>query len=315
VSGGGIPVSGALVEIIDSTGVVFPAVEDTQFFGGTMGAGAYHASMPNGLRLGSRYQLRIRTPDGEEVTGYTRVPRPDLGSTGTFAGPFNRDHDSLLVAWRAGSATRAYMLRVESPFGPFFLFTDSSRFNVSGDLRNIFASDLPRLFIPGFEQQVVIAAVDSNFFDYYRTNNDPFTGSGIISRLTGAVGVFGAVFITNRATLEVTADRTEPIEGRYLLTSVSSIEDELANSMTLYVESPSSKAQTPAALSGQWTPAVSGPGFGGMLGRMSGTNVSLALLANQREGDTLDVFEGELQGNNLTGTYRKRGGTVSFTKQ
>ena len=46
---------------------------------------------------------------------------------------------------------------------------------------------------PGFRQDVLVAAVDSNFYDYYRTNNDPFTGAGIISRLTGGLGLFGSL--------------------------------------------------------------------------------------------------------------------------
>lgn len=315
VSGGGIPVSDALVEIIDSAGTVFPASEDRKVFGGSLGAGVYHASMPNGLRAGSRYQLHIRTPDGEEVTGFTRVPRPDLGSTSIFTRTFNRDHDSLLVEWRPGSAVRAYTLRIETPFGPFLLFTDSLRFNLSGQLRNFFAMDLPRVFIPGFSQDLVVAAVDSNFYDYYRTTNDPFTGSGIISRLQGAVGLFGSVFVMNRGTLNVTADRTAPIEGRYLLKTVTDLESEFANSLTLYVESPPSRDGGASALSGNWAPVSSITGFGGVIGRMTGNSVSLALLGSQLAGDTVDVLVGELQGTTLVGTYRKRGGTVSFSKE
>src|SRR5205814_8164837 len=131
------------------------------------------------------------------------------------------DRGSLGVAWKGAAAARAYALRVESPFGLFFLFTDSLRFSITGELRNLFANGLPRVFIPGFRQGMLIAAVDSNFFDYYRTNNDPFTGTGIISRLTGALGMFGSMVTLNSGTLTVVADQTEPIEGRFRVTSAT----------------------------------------------------------------------------------------------
>ena len=77
------------------------------------------------------------------------------------------------------------------PYGPFFLFTDSLHVRLTGDLRNLFAGDLQRVLVPGFHQDIVVAAVDSNFYDYYRTNNDPFTGGGIISRVKGGSACSG----------------------------------------------------------------------------------------------------------------------------
>ena len=88
---------------------------------------------------------------------------------------------------------RSYFVRVESPFGPFFLFTDSTAIRLTGDLRNIFAGDFQHVFIPGFRQDVFVGAVDSNFYDYYRTQNDPFTGAGIINRVNGGIGLFGSI--------------------------------------------------------------------------------------------------------------------------
>jgi hypothetical protein len=127
--------------------------------------------------------------------------------------------------------------------------------------------------------------------------------------------LFGAVFITTRGTLSVTADQTESIEGHYVLTSVNSVEAQVADRLNLYVESPPNKTNTPAALSGSWAPAISPIGFGGILGRLSGSSVSLTLLANQLSGDTLDVFVGEVEDNKLVGAYVRRGGPVVFTKQ
>jgi len=314
VSDGGIPVSGARVEIIDSAGSVQSGVEDLKTLNNGQGAGVYRVPFPNSLRLGMRYQLHIVTPQGEEVTAFTRVPFPEFASTGALTRTFNRDRDSIVVAWKRVPAARAYALRVESPFGPFFLFTDSLRFRLTGDLRNLFASDLQRVFIPGFRQDVLIAAVDSNFFDYYRTNNDPFTGSGIISRLNGALGMFGSMVTLNSGTVTVVADQTEPIEGRFRVTSATGDAASFISTVNLYVESPPAKGQE-AALSGRYTLGGPNARSDGIIGRMNGTDVSFAVLANQLAGDTVDVFTGTLEGTTLSGKYKRRTGIVVFVKQ
>ncbi len=317
VSDGGIPVSGARVEIIDSAGVVQPAVEDLSVSTNGTGAGVYRVALRGGLNRGARYQLHIVTQQGEQVTAFTRVPFPEFASTGALSRTFNRDHDSLVVEWKRAAAARAYALRIESPFGPFFLFTDSLRFSMNGDLRNLFASDLPRVFVPGFRQDVLIAAVDSNFFDYYRTNNDPFTGSGIISRLNGALGMFGSMVTLNSGTLTVVADQTEPIEGRYRVTSATGDATSFISNLTLYVESPPANgaAEATMALSGRYTSVGPNPRTDGLIGRMNGNSVSFAMLANQLAGDTVDVFTGVLNGGVLTGKYKRRTGEVVFAKQ
>ena len=314
VSDGGIPVSGATVAIVDSAGNVSPAIEDLTTSTNGQGAGVYRVTFSGGLRLGARYQLRITTPQGEQVTAFTRVPFPEFASTGALNRTFNRDHDSIVVEWKRAKAARAYALRVESPFGPFFLFTDSLRFRMMGDLRNLFSEDLPRVFVPGFRQDVLIAAVDSNFFDYYRTNNDPFTGSGIISRLNGALGLFGSMVTLNSGTLTVVADQTEPIEGRFRVQSATGDALSFVSTVNLYVESPHAKGQE-AALSGRYTLGGPNARSDGIVGRMNGTNVSFALLANQLAGDTVDVFSGTLEGTTLSGKYKRRTGVVVFVKQ
>jgi hypothetical protein len=317
VSDGGIPVSRARVEIIDSAGVARPAVEDLSVSTNGTGAGVYRVVLPGGVRLGARYQLHIVTAQGEQVTAFTRVPFPAFASTGALTRPFNRDHDSIVVQWQRAASARAYALRVESPFGPFFLFTDSLRFRMNGDLRNLFASDLPRVFIPGFRQEILVAAVDSNFFDYYRTNNDPFTGSGIISRLNGALGMFGSMVTLNSGTLTVTADQTEPVEGRYRVVSATGDATTFISTITLYVESPPAKgaADATTALSGRYTSAGPTGQSDGLIGRLNGSTVSFAVLANQLAGDTVDVFTGTLNGTTLSGKYRRRTGDVVFAKQ
>jgi len=212
-SSGGIPISGALVEITDSSGVRYLGVEQAQGQPNGPGRGVYVVPFAAGaIRLGQRYKLHVHTPDGEDVTAFTRIPLPEISSTGGLTQTFNRDHDTLNISWDATLKARAYAMRVESPFGPFFLFTDSLHVRLTGDLRNLFAGDLQRVLVPGFHQDLLVAAVDSNFFDYYRTNNDPFTGAGIISRINGGLGLFGSLVTLTNGTLTVIADQTEPIE-------------------------------------------------------------------------------------------------------
>jgi hypothetical protein len=317
VTAGGIPVSGALAEIIDSTGRTFVGVEDRAVPANNgKGAGVYRFPLGGGLlRLGTRYQLHVRTAEGEDVTAFTTVPAPQTTGTGSITRVFNRDHDTLVVQWTSARAARSYALRVETPFGPFFLFTDSLRVRITGELRNPFASELQRVLIPGFRQDVLLAAVDSNFYDYYRTNNDPFTGSGIISRVTGGLGLFGSLVTLNTGSLTVVADQTEPIEGRFRLVALEGPEATgFAGQFTLYVESKAVRSDVPAALSGRYVTGGPGARADGMIGEQRGSAVTLALLANQLAADTADVFTGELRGDTLVGTYRHTRGTSIFVR-
>lgn len=314
VSAGGIPVSGATVAISDSAGTVFTGVEDKTLFPNGQGAGVYRVPLSGGqLRRGARYELHIHTLDDEDITAYTRVPRPDVSSTGGLTRTFNRDHDTLAVTWNAAAVTRAYALRIESPFGPFFLFTDSLRYRLTGDIRNPFAEQFERVFIPGFRQDLLVAAIDTNFFDFYRTNDDPFTGTGLLSHVNGGLGLFGSMVILSSGTLTVTADQREPIEGRYRATSIP--DPNTPATITLYVESPAARSGLPSALSGRWV--TNGPAghADGVIGTLDGSQVTFALLANQLAQDTVDVFVGTFAGNTITGGYKRRPGVLmTYTK-
>ena len=315
VSGGGIPIDTALVEVTDSTGRTFVGVEDNTLpINSGRGQGVYRLPLPGTqLVAGGRYRLHIRTAHGEEVTAFTRVPRAEVTSFGGITRTFNRDHDTLRVAWNRVADARTYTVRIESPFGPFFLFTDSLSLAISGELRNPFADKFQRVFIPGFRQDALVAAVDSNFYDYYRTNNDPFTGSGIISRVQGGVGLFGAIAVLNTGTLNVVADQTDSIEGRFRASTVSP-QVTFANRITLYVESRAARADLPDALSGQYQIFGTSSRVDGIIGQRSGQTVVLAFLRNQQPADTADVFVGKLIGDSLTGAYRDRGGPAVFKK-
>lgn len=317
-SAGGIPITGATVDIIDSAGKAVRATEDRTSGTSGRGTGVYRfqfALFSNPIVLGGRYQLRVRTVQGENVTAFTRVPRALVRTPAALTRTLNRDHDTLFVRWSPVASARSYLVRVESPFGPFFLFTDSAAVRLTGDVRNIFSNDFERLFIPGFRQDITAGAVDSNFYDYYRTNNDPFTGSGIISRIEGGTGVFGSFVSLNTGTLTVTADQTEPNEGRFRLVNLpDQITNTLASQFVLYVESKPARDGLPAALTGRFTGSGPNARSDGIIGQQLGSTITLALVANQLAFDTVDVFTGQLRGDTLSGGYRKSGGAATFVR-
>jgi hypothetical protein len=289
-------------------------VEDRVVSTNGKGSGVYRFPITGtSLVLGARYQLHIRTPTGEEVTASTRIPRATVRFSGGLTRTLNRDHDAFFTQWTRTTGARSYAVRVESPFGPFFLFTDSTAIRFTGDLRNLFAGDLQRVFIPGFRQEVIVAAVDSNFYDYYRTNNDPFTGSGIISRINGGLGMFGSMVSLNTGTLTITADQTEPIEGRFRLTPTTN-DQNTPTVLSLYVESKGARDDLPSSLTGRYTLGSSTTRGDGIIGKFTGTTVSLALLANQLSGDTVDVFLGELEGDTIRGSYTRKPGANGVLK-
>lgn len=307
-SAGGLPIFGATVDVLDSTGRAFRGIEDqvTSSGGVQRGTGVYRVPLAgSALVLGARYQLRIRTTDGKNVTAFTRVPRADIRSTGALTQTMNRDHDILNVTWTPANSTRTYAIRIETPYGPFFLFTDSTRLRLSGSLRNLFADQLQHVFIPGFRQDVLVAAVDSNFYDYYRTNNDPFTGSGIISRIDGGLGMFGSLVTMTSGTVSVIADRTAAPEGRYrFLPALSPGVSTITQDMTIYVESPSAGPGLPVALSGRYTAAVGGR-IDGILGQEQDGVITLWFLNNQLEARKAQTFIGRLHGDTLVGSYQR----------
>jgi hypothetical protein len=305
-SAGGVSIENAAVEISDSSGVTAIGVEENP------GVYVVLLSGPT-LILGTRYKLHVHTQEGEDVTAFTRIPLPEVSSTGGLTRTLNRDHDTLNISWDKAPKARAYAMRVESPFSPFFLFTDSLHVRLTGDLRNLFAGDLQHVLVPGFHQDLLVAAVDSNFFDYYRTNNDPFTGAGIISRINGGLGLFGSLVTLTNGTLTVIADQTEPIEGRFRVQApVDSATP--VSSFNLYIESPAINSNAPAALSGRYITTGANPHVDGLIGKMKGNDVALAFLANQSASDTIAVFVGQLSNGVLKGQFAASGIAATYAK-
>ena len=315
-SGGGIPISGAEVTITGPDGPIRavealvpgrPSSYATGRYIATLGLGPVPGAPP--LRRGVRYELRVSTPDGALVTGSSVVPDFPPAGASVRLDVFNRDRDSLRVTWRSVRGARSFLVRAETPFGAFLLFTDSTHITLKGDLRNYFATSLERVFIPGFRQRVTVAAVDSNFFDYYRSRNDPFTGSGIINNLDGGIGLFGAAINVATRTLDVVQDMREPaFEG---LWDVAVTTRPVVEVLRLYIETPGD----PAALSGWYARTRASTAFEGMVGTRTNGRVVLEFLANQAAVDTVAVFSGEQRGDSLVGTFVGMPGRVVFLRR
>jgi hypothetical protein len=156
---------------------------------------------------------------------------------------------------------------------------------------------------------VSVAAVDSNFFDYYRTRNDPFTGSGIINNLSGGIGLFGAAVNIGSRTVDVVQDPREPaFEG--LWDAVVSPR-RVVEVFRVYVET----AGEPAALSGWYARDRASGTLEGLVGTRTNGRVVLEFLANQAAVDTVGVFSGEQRGDSLVGTFSGVTGRVVFLRR
>lgn len=295
---GGSPVSGATVRLYTGSDTVGVRARETFTIRG--GTGRYTVPRQTlEIRPGQRYRLAIRTPDGREVTGETVVPGvgPDwVGGRSTVPAPvsFARDRDTLRLAWSASSGARTYAVRVETPFGPWALFSDSLRFSLAGSLRNFFAPGLPSVFLPGFRQTLSVAAVDRNFFDYNRSGNDPFGGTGLISSVRGGLGLFGSMVTLIRRDVSVTAPDRLPLDAAWSGIAPSG----RPVTIDLWVDVPDPSA---SSLSGRQRDPER---F--VLGIQQAETVRLAVLSTLSRADTAAYFIGRLAGDSLVGRWDAR---------
>jgi hypothetical protein len=314
-SGGGVPIAGARVVVYGPTDSAVLAERPPR--SGSQGTGLYEflngadpapgdARPTMAVLPGVRYHLRVTTPDGRVVTGTTTVP--DATPVSAIANPetFNRDVDSAFVFWDAVPLAARYQMRIESPHGPFALFVDSLEYLVSGSLRNLFAERLPMVFQPGFTQPLEIGAVDANFYDYFRSFNSPFTGSGIINHLEGGVGLFGSYVLLRYRTFAVTATPRYAFEGVYVAELGG--DSRAPRTFHIYVESSS---LTSYALTGNYAGSTPGS-VPGLLGTYDGTTATLAFLRGQLASDTVNVLTGRLEGDVFIGSLEPGGPIIRY---
>ncbi len=296
---GGEPLSDAIVQLFRddaSTGAL--AVETMR---NNRRTGRYVVSREHlVIEPGVRYRLHVRTSDGREVTGETRVPAPPAGwlpGAGEVVQPvsINRSLDTLRLNWAPSDGARTYAIRVETPNGPWFLFSDSTQFALAGTLRNFFSNGFPSVFYPGFSQLVSVGAVDANFYDYNRSGNDPFGGTGLISSVRGGIGLFGSMLSLLRREVAVTERDRFPLDARWVGMTESGTEAEY----DLWLES----LGTPRS-------SVSGRERTGerrfLVGTLDGEQLRLVTLTGASASDTAALFRASVVGDTMRGEYDVR---------
>ena len=314
----GIAELNALATLVAPDGQVFVGREDLT--PGGSGTGVYRFPVPGPLleRTGS-YRLNVVTTAGETLSGESAVPG---GTAAEFAEDttFDRATDTLRLAWPRAARARSYFVRVETPFGPRTFFTADTSVRLGGDLRNVNLSTLRHVFIPGFPQAVTVSAVDSNFYDWYRTRNGELSGEGLINRVQGGLGVFGSLVRLRFIGLTVVAPQPEAVAGTFVLVGTPQ-EQSLApySRLDLYIESRAARSDQDDALSGRYTRVMRLGDIGcpvcGLLGTARGSHIELAFLRDWVAIDTVEYLTGELHGDTLVGRYRRNAGLVRFVRQ
>jgi hypothetical protein len=320
VSDEGIAESGALVRLVTPSGQTLLAREDNTVRDDGKGRGIYRFALDgSALARNQTYRLMVQTDPGENLSAETAVPA-GVAATAAALRVFDRARDTVLMEWPATPGARSYFVRIETPFGPRSFFTAGTQLRLTGELRNVDVDQLPRVFIPGFPQAVTVSAVDSNYYDWYRSHNNTLTGTGLINRVQGGFGVFGSLVRLRFEDFDVVAPQLEPVAGRFRFVGTP---DEQASTpysgLELYVESVAARADQPDALSGRYDVigrfGYTGCLVCGLLGTVRNGHVELALLSAWSARDTTEMFTGEVRGDTIVGSYRGFGGIVHFVKQ
>lgn len=300
----GVAESAATTQIIAPDGTVIPGTELPECYQVPdrlcrgNGGGVYKFFLRgSNLVPGGKYVFRAVTAKGEVITAETIVPETPQ-NTATANVTFNRSTDTLNLSWQASPRAPAYLVRVENMFGAWTSFTDSTRVALTGGLRNPDQARLPHVFLPGFQQNLSVTAVDANLYDYYRTTNNSFVGYGAVSRVHGAFGVFGAAVTVQRRTVSVTANQVQPIEGNWVGTGY------FAKDLSLFIESAATRANEADAISGSYTTVPGNTFTMPLTGTFRNGEVRIVFHRNQVVADTAESFVGNLRGDTITGKYR-----------
>jgi hypothetical protein len=204
-----IAVAGATVTLSLPNGRVLTAAEEVDSarleprFGEPPLGVVYHFALgAEGISLvpGGTYALRVEAPDGRVVTGTTTIPNATPVPDGNRVAESFSFRDTLTLAWHPVPGARSYELRVDADERGLTMFIDTS-IVISAFSNSKLTPGV--LFTSGATNELVVSAVDANYYDYYRHAPDPFTGNGVISHLAGGIGLFGSIVELDRRTLAV----------------------------------------------------------------------------------------------------------------
>jgi hypothetical protein len=185
-----VPVDSAKVTITGPDGVALTGVEvpDSAL------TSAYRVRLSSynaALVPGGTYRLDIRLKTGEEITGSTTIPDANPTVPPATYNVFVPAYDTLRLHWSPVQDASSYEVRVASIDGTYALFADTSVV-LPGNLRSFNGTPV---FAAQAYHTIVVSAVDANYYAYYRTNSDEFTGAAVQGNLSGAQGVFGSLVI------------------------------------------------------------------------------------------------------------------------
>jgi|APMI01.1.fsa_nt_gi hypothetical protein len=156
------------------------------------------------VQPGRTYSLTVVT--GADTVRATTIVPPTLAPTAVDSAAdavtqsFIRARDTLRLSWSASPAVVMYEVGVLSANGLWYTTFATSSVSLPGQL---YQSNAMPVFTAGLVHDVVLNAVDRNYFDYYRRSSDVFTGTGPVMHLSGGVGVFGSMTRVRTRRLDV----------------------------------------------------------------------------------------------------------------
>jgi hypothetical protein len=148
---------------------------------------------------GATYSLRATSTAGHIVTGTTTIPNATASSLKPPVEVFRRTSDTVRMSAPSVDGAASFEINVAQTYsgGPneTFSYTNYRSFN-KGEITLAGTARAPledsEIFPSGIQSLVILAAVDVNYYEYYRVLADPFAGA-TASRLSGGLGVFGSV--------------------------------------------------------------------------------------------------------------------------
>jgi hypothetical protein len=210
-TGGGIPVRGATVSLVTPNGIMLPATEVSgpyDYLDRFPVPGVQYDVATDQVEVGRLYRLRVVLPDGRVVEGETTPPAVTPATVASER-RLNRNVDTLRLSWPRVPGARAYEVRISAkrdslyPYGEYVTFADTS-LTLAGTARRRQAP----IFIEGLRYDLVVSAVDANYYAYYAFDSDQYTGTALPTSLRGAEGVFGALVPIVR--MSITVEGVDP---------------------------------------------------------------------------------------------------------
>lgn len=210
-AGFGQSVSGATVSLVTPDGVTLPATEvtiapDYSYYPGV--PGPQYDIATDRVEVGRAYRLRVVLPNGRVVEGEATPPATTPVAVASER-RLDRNVDTLRLSWPRVPGARAYEVRVFPKrdslpwYGEYVTYVDTS-FTLAGAAR----SRGTQIFMEGIRYDLVVSAVDANYYSYYAFESDQYTGTALPTSLRGGEGVFGALVPIVR--MSITVEGVDP---------------------------------------------------------------------------------------------------------